>query len=86
MFVRAAALPVNEEQKRQLELVARAGATPQKTARRCQVILLERVATQSKNSNEPSMHGLPVGTIGPRPSYGKLLRTLSSTRCAVVKN
>jgi len=40
MFVRATALAVDEAQKRQLELLARAGTTPQKTARKCQVILL----------------------------------------------
>src|SRR5208337_1180999 len=40
MFVRAAALEVDEAQKRQLEAMARAGTTPQKTARKCQVILL----------------------------------------------
>jgi transposase len=40
MFVRATALQVNEVQKRQLESMARAGITPQKTARKCEVILL----------------------------------------------
>jgi len=40
MFARAAALDIDEEQKRQLESWARAGATAQKTARKCQVILL----------------------------------------------
>jgi len=40
MFVRATALQVDEVQKRQLESMARAGTTPQKTARKCEVILL----------------------------------------------
>jgi len=40
MFVRATALPVDKVQKSQLESMARAGTTPQKTARKCQVILL----------------------------------------------
>src|SRR5438874_8328046 len=40
MFTRAAALAVDEEQKRQLEFLARAGTTPQRTARKCRVILL----------------------------------------------
>lgn len=40
MFTRAAALVVDGAQKRQLESLARAGSTPQRTARKCQVILL----------------------------------------------
>jgi transposase len=40
MFVRATALQVDDVQKRQLESMARAGITPQKTARKCEVILL----------------------------------------------
>ena len=40
MFTRAAALMIDEAQKRQLESWARAGATPQKVARKCQAILL----------------------------------------------
>jgi transposase len=40
MFVRAAALAVDDGQRRQLECLVRAGATPQKIVRRCQVILL----------------------------------------------
>jgi len=40
MFDRASALAIDEAQKRQLESLARAGATPQKTARKCRVILL----------------------------------------------
>lgn len=40
MFARAAALAVNDEQRRQLDAFIRTGATPQRTARRCQVILL----------------------------------------------
>ena len=40
MFTRAAALDIDEAQKRQLESVARAGATSQKIARKCRVILL----------------------------------------------
>jgi transposase/biotin operon repressor len=40
MFVRAAALDVGEAQKLQLESLARAGTTPQKTARKCRVILM----------------------------------------------
>jgi transposase len=40
MFARAAALAVEEVQRRQLESLARAGTTPQRMARKCQVILL----------------------------------------------
>jgi transposase len=40
MFVRATALQLDEVQKSQLESMARAGTTPQKTARKCEVILL----------------------------------------------
>jgi transposase len=40
MFARAAALTIDAAQKRQLESLARAGTTPQRTARKCQVILL----------------------------------------------
>jgi len=40
MFVPAAALTIDEGQKAQLESLLRAGSTPQKVARRCQVILL----------------------------------------------
>jgi transposase len=40
MFARAAALSIDAAQKRQLESLARAGTTPQRTARKCQVILL----------------------------------------------
>jgi DNA-binding CsgD family transcriptional regulator len=40
MFSPAAAIALNESQKRELELLSRAGSTPQKIARKCQVILL----------------------------------------------
>lgn len=40
MFARAAALTIGDEQKSQLEALLRTGSTPQRTARRCQVILL----------------------------------------------
>lgn len=40
MFTRAAALAVDEIQKRALESLGRAGTTPQKLARKCHVILL----------------------------------------------
>lgn len=40
MFPRAAALVVDEMQKRELESLARAGTTPPKLARKCRVILL----------------------------------------------
>lgn len=40
MFLAAAALAVDEAQKRELESLARAGTTPQKLARQCEVILL----------------------------------------------
>ena len=40
MFEPAAALVVDEGQRRELESLLRVGATPQKIARRCQVILL----------------------------------------------
>lgn len=40
VFLPAAALAVDETQKRELEFLARAGTTPQKLARQCEVILL----------------------------------------------
>src|SRR5271157_2750366 len=40
MFTRAAALMIDETQRRQLESWARAGATPQRVVRKCQAILL----------------------------------------------
>jgi transposase len=40
VFPRAAALTVDEAQKRELESLVRAGTTPQKLARQCEVILL----------------------------------------------
>ena len=40
MFARAAALTIGEEQKNQLEALIRSGSTPQRTARRCQVLLM----------------------------------------------
>jgi transposase len=40
MFARATALAVDKAQKHQLKSLARAGTTPQRTARKCQVILL----------------------------------------------
>ena len=40
MFVPAAALDVDDAQKRQLECLLRAGTTPQRMARRCRVVLL----------------------------------------------
>ena len=40
MFTRAAAVDVDETQKRQLEALSRSGTTPQRTARKCEVILL----------------------------------------------
>src|SRR6202795_1309915 len=40
MFARAQALTVGEKQKNQLEALIRSGSTPQRTARRCQVVLM----------------------------------------------
>jgi hypothetical protein len=40
MFARAAALAVNDEQRRQLDAFIRSGATPQRIVRKCQAILL----------------------------------------------
>ncbi len=40
MFTRAAALALDEAQRRELESLVRAGTTPQRVARKCQVILL----------------------------------------------
>jgi transposase len=40
MFAPAAALAIDEDQKRQLEFRARAGTTPQRVARKCEVVLL----------------------------------------------
>ncbi len=42
MFTRAAALAVDDAQRRELESLVRAGTTPQRTARKCRVILLAR--------------------------------------------
>ena len=49
MFERAAALALDETQERQLDSLARAGNTPQRLARKCQVILLasQGVANQT---------------------------------------
>jgi Winged helix-turn helix len=40
MFARAQALTIGEEQKNQLEALIRSGSTPQRIARRCQVVLM----------------------------------------------
>jgi transposase len=40
MFTPAVALPLSDSQRRELESLVRAGATPQRVARKCQVILL----------------------------------------------
>ena len=40
MFTRATALMIDEAQRQQLESWVRAGATPQRMARKCQAILL----------------------------------------------
>ena len=40
MFARAAALTVDDAQRRELEWLVRAGTTPQRVARKCRVILL----------------------------------------------
>ena len=40
MFTRAASLMIDQAQRQQLESWARAGTTPQRVARKCQVILL----------------------------------------------
>ncbi|HVH69670.1 MAG TPA: IS630 family transposase [Candidatus Dormibacteraeota bacterium] len=48
MFTRAAALSLDSSQKQVLEALARAGATPQSVARKCQVILL---ASQGLSNN-----------------------------------
>ena len=61
MFTRAAALPITQEQQSQLDGLWRAGATPQRTARKCQVILL---ATAGGVSN----HGIAQQTGLSRPT------------------
>jgi transposase len=48
MFARAAALAIGEEQKSELEELLRTGSTPQRTASRCQVVLL---ASQGLSNN-----------------------------------
>jgi transposase len=48
MFARAAALAIGEEQRSQLEELLRTGSTPQRTASRCQVVLL---ASQGLSNN-----------------------------------
>ena len=60
MFTRAAALAIDEEQKRQLESLARAGRTPQRVARKCQVILMA--------SRGVSNHGIAQQTGLSRPT------------------
>src|SRR5271157_3332968 len=61
MFVPAAALKIDEGQKGQLESLLRAGSTPQKVARRCQVILL---ASQGvANHSIAQQTGLPRPTV-----------------------
>jgi transposase len=67
MFTRAAALMIDESQKRQLESWARAGSTPQKVARKCQAILLA--------SQGISNHGIAQQTGLSRP-------TILATRAA----
>ena len=47
-FARAAALAIGEERKSQLEGLLRTGSTPQRTASRCQVVLL---ASQGLSNN-----------------------------------
>jgi transposase len=61
MFDRAAALAVDEAQKRQLETLARTGATPQRTARKCEVILM---ASEGVSNHAIAQHtGLSRPTI-----------------------
>ena len=48
MFARAEALAIGEEQRSQLEELLRTGSTPQRTASRCQVVLL---ASQGLSNN-----------------------------------
>jgi transposase len=48
MFARAAALAIGEEQRIHLEELLRTGSTPQRTAGRCQVVLL---ASQGLSNN-----------------------------------
>jgi transposase len=47
MFARAAALVVDEGQTSELESLARAGTTPQRTARKCRVILLAKAGVSN---------------------------------------
>ena len=47
MFARAAALVVGEGQTSELESLARAGTTPQRTARKCRVILLAKAGVSN---------------------------------------
>ena len=60
MFARAAALTIGEEQKSQLEGLLRTGSTPQRTARRCQVVLL---ASQLSNNLIAQQTGLSRPTV-----------------------
>jgi transposase len=70
MFARAAALAVNEEQRRQLDGLVRTGATPQRIARKCQVVLL---ATQGvSNHSIAQQTGLSRPTVlAVRASFAK---------------
>src|SRR6202162_5689974 len=61
MFTRAAALPISEVQKQQLESLARSGTTPQRTARKCEVILL--ASQGSSNHSIAQQTGLSRPTI-----------------------
>jgi DNA-binding CsgD family transcriptional regulator len=70
MFTRAAALAVDEAQRRQLKALARAGTTPQGTARKCQVILL--ASEGMSNHAIAQQTGLSRPTIlAARSAFGK---------------
>jgi transposase len=64
MFARAAALAPDPTVKRQLESLARAGTTPQRLARKCQVILLasEGVPNQSISQQTGLSRPTVIGT------------------------
>jgi transposase len=70
MFIRAAALMIDEAQKQQLESWARAGTTPQRVARKCKVILLA--------SQGVSNHSIAQQTGLSRPT---VLATRAAFRC-----
>ena len=77
MFTRATALMIDATQKQQLEFWARAGTTPQRVARKCQVILLA--------SQGLSNHSIAQQTGLSRPSVLATRAAFSRGGCAALR-